>query len=121
MGRVKNFIKGAGNSSAEPTLEDWRYTVAHALLFRVEPDTHAASGTAVCVLEEQDDGSKSARVAGFTSFVQDAYPYNSLRMDDDSARKRLLEGNLSFYGAFRAPEALREEHSIVQRHIELPN
>jgi hypothetical protein len=107
-------LKGLKISTAKPGPDDWTGYAARALLFRLAPKTSTASGTAICVLEKRGDGSKFAKIAGFTSFVQDNYYQSSLSMGDDLVRKRLENGELSFYGAFCVPEALKR-HSIVQK------
>lgn len=71
------------------------------------------SGTAVCLMHQGEDGGKSAKIAGFTSFVQDVYNYSRLSMDDDEVKQRLRENKISFYGAFRVPKELRELHQIL--------
>lgn len=113
----RKWLSRSKKPDSQPKAENWRDYVAHALLFRIERRTFressGASGTAVCVLNDKEDGSKHAKIAGFTSFVQDVYNYSRLSMDDDDVKERLRENKISYYDAFRVPKKMREEHRII--------
>lgn len=91
MERSWNPLKGAKIPSSVPTVNDWKEYVGRALLFRLKPGLSTVSGTAIFVLKEHDDGSKSAKIAGFTSFVQDVSrqpSYNWMMTRQKEASKR---------------------------------
>lgn len=94
----------------------WTGLVARSLLFRVHPEfrpNSVQSGSAVCVLEDLDDGKKRAQVAGFTAFAQETTAIQSFDIEGPSLYSRLEQGRVAFYGAFQVPAKLRDEHIIL--------
>lgn len=85
------------------------------MLFRVHPDfptRGGQSGTPVCLLDESENAVPSAKLAGFSSFVQMVSDVQRYDMEGDKLDKRLSEGRVAFYGAFEVPRKLREMHTI---------
>jgi hypothetical protein len=111
------FSVRAGKNSVHGHAPDtWTSLVSRSILFRVHPEIRspsAQSGTAVCILEKLDDGTKCARVAGFTAFVQEVSAVQVFELEGPQLYSKLLDGRVAFYGAFQVPEKLREEHIIL--------
>lgn len=100
----------------EEGADAWTSLVARSLLFRVHPGYRppgAQSGSAVCILEECGDGTKLAKVAGFTAFAQENTAIQSFDTDGPRLYSRLEQGRVAFYGAFQVPPKLRDEHVIA--------
>lgn len=104
------------NKEKEEGADVWTSLVARSLLFRVHPSCRpsgAQSGSAVCILEESGDGTKLAKVAGFTSFAQETTAIQSFDIEGPRLHSRLEQGRVAFYGAFQVPAKLRDEHIIL--------
>ncbi|SPN99228.1 uncharacterized protein DNG_02265 [Cephalotrichum gorgonifer] len=115
----KGLFSFSRRGKGKETNEDpgpWTMLVARSLLFRVHPQFRpngVQSGTAVCVLEESDNGEKRAKLAGFTAFAQETSAIQCFDMEGDRLYSRLADGRVAFYGAFQVPEKLRDEHVIL--------
>ncbi|KAK5662110.1 hypothetical protein OQA88_8015 [Cercophora sp. LCS_1] len=92
--------------------------VARSIPHRVRDDAGVRagqSGTPVCVVDSSDEtgGTPVAKVAGFASFVQMVSDVQRFDLEGDKLYKRLQEGRVAFYGAFRLPSELTDEYTIV--------
>jgi hypothetical protein len=73
-------------------------------------------------MEDDDQNSQSgdenntrpvAKVAGFASFVQMSSDVQRYDLEGDKLYKRLQEGRVAFYGAFKLPPELQEGYRII--------
>lgn len=103
-----------GKSHTEDT---WIDFVSQALLYRIFPDLKPAtgySGVAVCAEGTRTDRTAGLGVIGLQSFVQMAGPIpTDLDMDESDLKKRLERGRVAFYGAFKVPDVLKREYTII--------
>ena len=109
-------IRGTKELDQDEELEKWTSLVARSILYRVYPEfpvRGGQSGTAVCFMERGGAGEISAKLAGFTSFVQMVSDVQRFDLEGEKFEKRLYEGRVAFYGAFQVPKKLRDEHVIV--------
>jgi hypothetical protein len=94
----------------------WTSLVARSILFRVHPNCRppgAQSGTAICILDEDNKETKIAKVVGFTAFAQETTAIQSFDAEGPRLYSRLEQGRVAFYGAFQVPPELRDEHVIA--------
>lgn len=111
------FFFSSRKLDSENSIETWTSIVSRSILYRVNSHGGAPgaySGTAICMGDELEDGSLRARVAGFSSFAQHVSDGQRFDLEEERLYIRLQEGRVAFYGAFKAPAKLRDEHSIVQ-------
>jgi hypothetical protein len=101
----------------DPDADDWTCLISRSLLYRIDPTSRspgAQSGTAICIHEEAEDHISTAKIAGFSSWVQPVSDITRYDLDDNKIYNRLLDGRVAFYGAFQAPAKLREKHTILR-------
>lgn len=101
---------------SDTELETWTCAISRSLLYRVDHAKRAPgalSGSAVCIHDGLGDLVSCAKVAGFSSWAQPGSESTRFEMDGRKFYNRLQEGGVAFYGAFQAPEKLREEHRII--------
>ncbi|KAK7959605.1 uncharacterized protein PG986_004459 [Apiospora aurea] len=108
--------RGKNRQDTESELAECKRLVARSILYRVAHDYEAPggqSGTPVCLLDESDPGMHKGKVVGFTSYMQMVQDVQHYHVEGDQLTKMLQDGRVAFYGAFKVPREMREEHVIV--------
>ncbi|KAK7995314.1 hypothetical protein PG990_014087 [Apiospora arundinis] len=108
---------GRQNENVPSDIEACKRLVARSILYRVAQDYDAPdgqSGTPVCLLDEESEpGVQRGKVAGFTSYVQMVQDIQHYHIEGDQLANMLEHGRVAFYGAFKVPQEMREEHVII--------
>ncbi|KAK6858448.1 hypothetical protein PG995_006147 [Apiospora arundinis] len=111
------FSFGRQNENVPSDIEACKRLVARSILYRVAQDYDAPdgqSGTPVCLLDEESEpGVQMGKVAGFTSYVQMVQDIQHYHIEGDQLANMLEHGRVAFYGAFKVPQEMREEHVII--------
>ncbi|KAK8062441.1 hypothetical protein PG997_014538 [Apiospora hydei] len=108
--------RGKNRQDTESELAECKRLVARSILYRVAHDYEAPggqSGTPVCLLDESEPGMHKGKVVGFTSYMQMVQDVQHYHVEGDQLTKMLQDGRVAFYGAFKVPKEMREEHVIV--------
>jgi hypothetical protein len=83
----------------------------------VNPDfdpPSAHSGIALYGEGMREDGTRGPGIRGLQSFVQRGdHPRKFNPPEGPHLEQRLKEGRVAFYGAFRVPDELRKEYTIL--------
>ncbi|KAH7464059.1 hypothetical protein FOMA001_g17848 [Fusarium oxysporum f. sp. matthiolae] len=119
-GYVSTFKQKLGitEDNGRKQIGEWETFVSRSVLYRVHPNFEvpgAHSGSALCVGEELQDGTRIWKVAAFQSFLQEVSgPDGGQRYDlnGDLLYSMLKTGSVAFYGALEVPAELKE-HVIV--------
>ncbi|KAK8029914.1 hypothetical protein PG993_011205 [Apiospora rasikravindrae] len=110
------LTRGKQKASVPDEMEACTYLVARSILYRVAQEYEAPggqSGTPVCLLDDTEPGIKKGKVAGFTSYVQMVQDIQHYHIEGDQLAQRLQDGRVAFYGAFKVPLEMREQHDIL--------
>ncbi|KAK8112789.1 hypothetical protein PG984_013315 [Apiospora sp. TS-2023a] len=110
------FRRGKNKQDTESEMEACKNKVARSVLYRVAQDYEAPggqSGTPVCLLDDSEPGEQKGKVAGFTSYVQMVQDIQHYNVEGEHLMDMLEKGRVVFYGAFKVPREMREEHIII--------
>ncbi|KAK7964133.1 hypothetical protein PG988_011107 [Apiospora saccharicola] len=110
------FGRGKNKQDTESEMEACTDLVARSVLYRVAPDYDAPggqSGTPVCLLDDSEPEMQKGKVVGLTSYVQMVQDIQHYHVEGDQLTKMLQDGRVAFYGAFKVPQEMKEEHVII--------